>query len=185
MSIVRKISNFFDDPELELALSSELRSQDVFDGEKTFKNIKVDINEYSKKSWETILPKDKYELNLPAFFRVYKPDEKEPTYIHSDAMEGDLTLIVYLNRDNRNNGLAIWRHNDGNLFVKHAEHVAKYNSDGLDERNWSLVEVIRPEFNTAILLPSNVFHSRYPRQNWDVGLDKDRLIKVYFLKEAI
>ena len=106
---------------------------------------------------------DKYTDYYPAlnFVRRSPLNQEEPNFIHTDEMMGDLTAILYLNKTYPSEyGTTIYdKDNDGGLIYK-----AKYNS--------------------LIIFPSHVKHSRNSLHNFGVG-DDARLVQVCFLKKII
>ena len=106
---------------------------------------------------------DKYMDYYPAlnFVRKSPLNQEEPNFIHTDEMMGDLTAILYLNKTYPNGyGTTIYNNDDDDILT----YKAKYNS--------------------LIVFPSHVKHSRNSLHNFGTGNDS-RLIQVCFLKKII
>lgn len=100
-----------------------------------------------------------YNINLN-FIRKSPFKQKEPNYIHSDEMMGDLTCLLYLNKEHPNKA--------GTRF---------YDNDKKTES----IEV-RMKYNRMLVFPSFVFHSRNLFENFGQDMDS-RLVQVLFISK--
>jgi len=92
------------------------------------------------------------------FVRKSPMGQEEPNFIHSDEMMGDVTLILYLNKQHPKE--------DGTTI---------YEEDG------SIAMTTYSKYNRVFGFESNMPHSRNIYQNFGQG-DSSRLIQVIFLK---
>jgi len=92
------------------------------------------------------------------FVRKSPMGQEEPNFIHSDEMMGDVTLILYLNKEHPKE--------DGTTI---------YEQDG------SVAMVAYSKYNRVFGFDSNMLHSRNIYQNFG-DEDSSRLIQVIFLK---
>jgi hypothetical protein len=92
------------------------------------------------------------------FVRKSPIGQEEPNFIHSDEMMGDVTLILYLNKEHPKE--------DGTTI---------YEEDG------SIAMTAYSKYNRVFGFESNMPHSRNIYQNFGEG-DSSRLIQVIFLK---
>jgi hypothetical protein len=130
--------------------------EDVADGVNVFKNIQPRnvFDEFAKFVSNVF---DNYRINLN-FIRKSPLNQKEPNFIHTDEMMGDITCLLYLNENPPSN--------DGTTI---------YDQQGKP------LTVAYSKFNRMIAFNSNAPHSRNIFENF--GEDKDaRLIQVIFLK---
>jgi len=130
---------------------------DVQDGDSVFKNIQPrpfddEFGQLISKVFEG------YEI-VYNFVRMSPAFQKEPNFIHSDEMMGDITVILYLSKN--------YPEDDGTIFYD--------NNDKPIFRVYS-------KFNTAIAFDSRIRHSRSLYHNFGEG-DTSRLIQVAFLKQ--
>lgn len=124
----------------------------------------------------------KLQFTLQPMYRKYYSGEKQPTFIHSDVNEGEYTVIVFMNKINEHNGLSFWEHESGydranKLNYNRVENLTH------DEEQWQIYHGVSAKFNRAVVFDSALFHSRWPKENWQIGGDEARLVKVMFLKE--
>ena len=128
---------------------------DVQLGKDLFKNVQErDVDKVSM-----FLNKE-YPLYSVAlnFARSSPLNQIEPNYIHTDEMMGDLTAILYLNRNpDSRDGTTIYLGEEGK-------------------------RVIKSKFNKMVVFPSHLEHSRNILENYGEGEDA-RLIQVLFLKK--
>ena len=130
--------------------------EDVEDGQHVFHNIQPrgDNDDFAKLISE-LFPD--YAIAWD-FVRMSPLNQREPNFIHSDEMMGDITCILYLNELSPiEDGTTIYD-NDKNPSVK-----------------------IYSKFNRMIAFSSNVLHSRNIFENFGEG-HSARLIQVAFLK---
>jgi len=129
---------------------------DFKDGDNTFKNVSLRDDDLF---YKFLMKKyDDYEIVLN-FIRQSPINQEEPNYIHSDEMMGDLTAILYLNKNHpKGYGTTIYFDNKSIESI----YLAKYNS--------------------CLIFNSNRLHSRNLENNFGEGNDS-RLIQVVFLKK--
>jgi hypothetical protein len=130
--------------------------QDVADGDNVFKNIQPrDANDEFAVYCRELFSGYKVAFN---FVRKSPEGQKEPNFIHTDEMMGDLTCILYLNEESPNaDGTTIYDNNEKPIFTMYSK------------------------FNRMIAFSSEAPHSRNIFENF--GQDKDaRLVQVVFLK---
>ena len=100
-------------------------------------------------------PMYKADLN---FVRRSPLNQEEPNFIHTDEMMGDLTAILYLNKEHPEE--------DGTTLYYKGEKMC----------------ILRSRYNRLIVFPSHLYHSRNIYENFGYA-DKARLIQVCFLKK--
>ena len=122
-----------------------------------FKNIQNRQSDIVSDKLLKLFPNTKVNYN---FVRMSPKEQIEPTFIHDDSMMGDITCILYLNKEHPCN--------DGTTI---------YDSD----YNTKCVEV-RSKFNRMIIFDSNLPHSRNIFSNFGVN-KSSRLIQVIFLNK--
>jgi hypothetical protein len=130
--------------------------QDVSDGENNFKGIQPrsyddEFGLVVKKMFPN------YVINWN-FIRQSPLGQKEPNFIHTDEMMGDLTAILYLN-----------------------EERPLKDGTTLYDREGCAACIVSSAFNRMIVFDSGIPHSRNLMENFGEG-DKARLIQVAFLK---
>lgn len=130
--------------------------QDIYDGERTFKNIQPREDDEFSRLVSIIFPNHIVKWN---FIRKSPLNQEEPNYIHSDEMMGDYTVILYLNETHPEN--------DGTTMY--------------DSNNKPLCTVYS-KFNRMIAFSSETPHSRNIYENFGEG-NEARLIQVIFLEE--
>jgi len=131
--------------------------EDISDGVNTFKNIQIRDNadEFSKL---VLFLFGGYNIAFN-FVRKSPLNQEEPNFIHSDKMMGDITCILYLNKEHPEN--------DGTTIY--------------DKDNKPMV-VAYSKYNRMIAFNSFDLHSRNIFENF--GSDNDaRLVQVIFLKK--
>jgi hypothetical protein len=130
------------------------------------------------------------------FWRRNLEGEASETYIHSDAMIGDYSAILYLSLpEHCRGGTAFWRHKLYGWYMQPTlEEVealglddtpALWDSvyqDGFIEKKWEMVDYVPMAFNRLIIFHSKRFHSRYPKESFGGAVSDGRLIKVFFKK---
>jgi GNAT superfamily N-acetyltransferase len=108
-----------------------------------------------------------------SFFRQSPADQAEPHYVHSDAMMGQWTGILYLNPDPpQGDGTAFYEHRDGARLAE-LEALPRYAADFDDDDAW-----VR-WLTRLLLFPAVYFHARALRDNYGTG-DDARLVQVLF-----
>ena len=150
------IDDFLDDPYSHL---DDIFNNDFSDIETevgVFKNIQNRADDIVSQKIMHFLPGVEMAYN---FARLSPVNQEEPTYIHSDDVMGDITCLLYLNRDFPNeNGTTIY---DDDKEKKAVQFFGK--------------------FNRMIIFDAKLFHSRNIFSNFGVGKDS-RLVQVIFLK---
>lgn len=97
----------------------------------------------------------KADLN---FVRRSPINQEEPNFIHTDEMMGDLTAILYLNKEHPED--------DGTtLYYKGKKSC-----------------ILKARYNRLIVFPSHLYHSRNIFENFGYA-ENARLIQVCFLKK--
>jgi hypothetical protein len=130
--------------------------QDIADGDNTFKNIQPRDNNDEFAHYVSELF-DQYNVSFN-FVRKSPLNQKEPNFIHTDEMMGDITCILYLNEQAPDN--------DGTTIY--------------DEDKKSLLTMYS-KFNRMVAFSSNAPHSRNILENFGSG-EQSRLVQIIFLK---
>ena len=118
------------------------------------------------------------EVSL-SFFRQSPRWQREPTWVHSDAAETDVTAILYLNPDPPvGDGTTFWFVDEtgamqGGPVDLETSHRANY---------WSQWHHVPAQLGRVIVFPANFYHSRGLRNNYGEG-DSARLVQVCFLRK--
>jgi hypothetical protein len=131
--------------------------QDVADGENVFKNIQPRDNndEFAKYICDLFVG---HKINLN-FIRKSPLNQKEPNFIHTDEMMGDITCILYLNHfEPDGNGTTIYDEDNNKLLTMYSK------------------------FNRMIAFDSKSPHSRNIYDNFGEG-EHARLVQIIFLKQ--
>lgn len=130
--------------------------QDVADGDNVFKNIQPrDANDEFAVYCRELFNGYKVAFN---FVRKSPEGQKEPNFIHTDEMMGDLTCILYLNEQSPNaDGTTIYDNDEKPIFTMYSK------------------------FNRMIAFSSVLPHSRNIFENFGQG-ENARLVQVIFLK---
>jgi len=130
--------------------------QDVADGEYVFKNIQPrDANDEFAKYCCELFNDYKVALN---FIRKSPLNQKEPNFVHTDEMMGDITCLLYLNEQAPED--------DGTTIY--------------DEEKKPLITMYS-KFNRMIAFNSDAPHSRNIFDNFGEAITA-RLVQVVFLK---
>lgn len=151
------IDNLLKNPDQYLSEVNKYGFQDISDGKNTFKNIQPrDIYDDFSREVLSLFPEHKITFN---FVRKSPLNQEEPNFIHTDEMMGDITCILYLNKNApKEDGTTIY-----------------------DKENNPLV-TIYSKFNRMISFNSDASHSRNILENF--GHEEDsRLIQVIFLRK--
>ena len=129
---------------------------DLPDGDNLFKNVsQKHEDEFYKFLFKNI---DNYKVVLN-FVRQSPLGQKEPNYIHTDDMMGDLTAILYLNK----------------------KYPTGYGTTLYDNDN-NEVFICKAKYNSLFIFPSSVKHSRNTLHNFGEG-NNSRLVQVAFLNK--
>ena len=130
--------------------------EDIEDGEYTFKNIQLrDKNDEFAKYVSELFSGYNVDLN---FIRKSPLNQKEPNFVHTDEMMGDITCLLYLNEQAPDE--------DGTTIY--------------DDEMKPLITMYS-KFNRMIAFNSDAPHSRNIFDNFGEALSA-RLVQVIFLK---
>lgn len=131
------------------------------------------------------------------YFRLGTKSEPTTTYIHADSICAKYAAVWYLSEAPKDviAGTAFWRHKESGLTAlptrealaeklggddKVDPFVAGLNTDGNDESKWDLVGLVGQKFNRIAIYPTNLFHSRYPKDAWGEGVADGRIVWTTF-----
>jgi len=149
-------NNVIDKPETYVKIILNNGFGNFRDGHNVFKNVSLRFNDQFSKFLEKKFPEYKVDLN---FVRKSPFKQEEPNYIHSDEMMGDLTAIIYLNKNHpKDYGTS--------FYYPNGEFETMYDAD----------------YNSVLVFNSDRLHSRNNFDNFGEG-DDSRLIQVAFLKK--
>lgn len=116
-----------------------------------------------------------------SFFRRSPTGQAEPNYIHTDAMMGDWTAILYLNGDPPiGDGTSFWRTKDGQQ--DRGQDIERASMEDLSL--WDRWQHVDARFNRLVIFKSDLYHSRGIAENYGDG-DEARLIQVVFGRGAM
>lgn len=155
-----------------LALSKDY--EDVQIGPDTFKGFAAAA------PWNAFIEWLSNQGLQPTFscFRKSPAGQREPHYIHHDAMMGDWTAILYLNPEpHHGDGTVFWKHRSGALGTNHPDSDWSHTMG--DTSLFTERFRVKAQFNRAVIFPSKWFHSRALFENYGTG-DDARLIQVAF-----
>jgi hypothetical protein len=130
--------------------------QDLADGDNIFKNIQPRNNndEFAKYVTNFFIG---YKVNFN-FVRKSELNQKEPNFIHTDEMMGDITCLLYLNKQApEDDGTTIYDKNNEPLLTMYSK------------------------FNRMIAFSSDAPHSRNIFDNFGKA-ETARLVQIIFLK---
>jgi hypothetical protein len=110
--------------------------QDVADGDNIFKNIQPRNNndEFAKYVTNFFIG---YKVNFN-FVRKSELNQKEPNFIHTDEMMGDITCLLYLNEQApEDDGTTIYDKNNEPLLTMYSKfnRMIAFSSDAPHSRN--------------------------------------------------
>lgn len=169
----------FDDvllnPTIYRAFALGLPYTSVHDGDDTFHGIAETADPTVPDLLMQLLPPG--AAPTLTFFRQSPAGQREPNFVHSDAMMGDLTAILYLSLEPpAGDGTDFWRTVD--TFQDHGplDKVAL-----ADRENWTRWRHVEARFNRLLLFRSDLYHSRALEENYGTG-DDARLIQVTFVR---
>ena len=147
-NVIKEIDKYVDD-------ILEKGFEDIQLEEGLFKNIQVRQIDELVMFLHKKYPMYKGVLN---FIRRSPLNQEEPNWIHTDDMMGDLTAILYLNKESPEE--------DGTtLYYKGKKSC-----------------ILRSRYNRLIVFPSHLYHSRNIFENFGYA-EKARLVQVCFLKK--
>jgi hypothetical protein len=172
----------FDDvlmsPQIYRAAALGLPFTDVHDGDDVFHGIAETPNQTLPDVLMSILPPG--AAPVLTFFRQSPEGQVEPNFIHSDAMMGDVTAILFLTpTPPKGDGTAFWRTAD-----TYEDHGPLDKVAMADRANWVQWELIEARFNRLLLFKSDLYHSRALEANYGHG-DDARLIQVAFVRGSL
>lgn len=116
------------------------------------------------------------------FFRLSKPGEESPAYIHADEICASMASVLYLT-DSDVGGTAFWRHNkSGMLALDNETDRTQFIEDANNQSKWDQTLELKFKLNRFVTYPTNYFHSRWPFKSEGFGNAKKtaRLIWVCF-----
>lgn len=133
---------------------------DYPDGPYVFKNIQDRRGDQFHDFLEVHYPKLDIIFN---FARQSPLNQEEPNFIHTDEMMGNVTALLYLNKEHpKEYGTTLYKVLEGN------------------ERSYDPDYIYRATYNSALIFDSTIPHSRNIFDNFGVG-DNSRLVQVAFL----
>lgn len=181
--LILTIPNFLTDSEAELNKSKEAEYKSYKFTGVVYPNIAISsLNATEVKKLEDAIG-ERLAPILPPFYRLYTPEDNQPTYIHTDGFFKGYTLIIFLNKkEDCYGGTSFWKHKAWKI-CNYTDDLA---SDVLDElaadsyiqNAWNLEKTVPMENNTALLFDSSWYHSRYPQE-----IEQNRYLKICFLQE--
>lgn len=122
------------------------------------------------------------------YFRLGTKEDSSTTYIHADSGCAKNAAVWYLSEppDGVVAGTAFWRHRETGKWElseddrKDAALLAKLDADGADESKWIMTGLVGQKFNRLVTYPTNVFHSRYPKDAWGNDASDGRIVFTSF-----
>lgn len=110
--------------------------EDISDGDSVFKNIQIRdaSDEFAKLA---LFLFSEYKINFN-FVRKSPLNQDEPNFIHSDEMMGDITCVLYLNKEHPElDGTTIYDNEKKPKFIIYSKYnrMAAFNSKELHSRN--------------------------------------------------
>jgi hypothetical protein len=127
-----------------------------------------------------------------SFFRRGMPQDETTHWIHADTICAQYASILYLNLPEQCHGGTAFRyHNELNwdrippeARTRDQAFFDRLNEDGNDASKWRFAGFVAMKWNRFIAYPTNVFHSRWPREGWGETEQNARLIWVCFFNQA-
>lgn len=130
------------------------------------------------------------------YFRLGTSLEMPTSYIHADNALARFACVWYLSDcpDSVVGGTAFWRNKElGITQTPTLEEVSKYsqfkgdapvgdryiefiNEQGMDEGKWDMIGLVGHKFNRLTIYPTEVFHSRFPKEGWGKNVTDGRLV---------
>ncbi len=120
------------------------------------------------------------------FFRVTNTDT-EKAYVHSDAMWGDKTCIVYLSSHEEETGTAFFRHRETGMVkmpsfaqMKESGRFEQLKMEMVEGSNehWDQLDFVRGIYNRALIFDAPLFHSRFPKNGIGQSAEDGRMVWV-------
>lgn len=119
--------------------------------------------------------------SLISYFRKYRRDSQEKTFIHSDRGVADWSAVLSIQIAGRWNGaFRTWRHKDTGLERPEKNDLLRLQEDGLDSSLWEPTKNFQLYPNTCIFYRADLFHSRWPKEWLE---DWDRIVAIFFFNE--
>lgn len=173
------IDNFLPMPQIVRIRALKSTFLDVQLGDDVFRNIvPLSISaagDEIRDRWPGLVP-------TVSFFRKSPRGQIEPNMIHTDAMMGDVTAILYLNPTPAlGDGTTFWRHWSGE---KEPQDEGDRRDEWADATKWEKWATVAATFNRLLLFRAPLYHSRSIPENYGTG-DDARLIQVLFLQGAL
>lgn len=170
------IDNFLPMPQMVRIRALKGPFVDVTLGDDTFRNIQPAPESLAAEElrvrWPGLRP-------TVSFFRKSPRGQVEPNYVHTDAMMGDLTAILYLNPTPAlGDGTTFWRYVETGE-KEPDEHMDRHD-EWADASKWEKWATVAATFNRLLLFRAPLYHSRNIPENYGTG-DDARLIQVLFL----
>jgi hypothetical protein len=130
------------------------------------------------------------------YFRLGTKKEAPTSYIHADSGISSHAAVWYLSQapDGMVAGTAFWRHKELGLesvpslewieknFGKVEDFAKKIREDGEDESKWVMTGLIGQKYNRIAIYPTNLFHSRYPKEAWGNDVNDGRIVWTAFFR---
>lgn len=170
--MIKIVDNFYPDGEEQYKKAQEAYYVDQKYDVATFPGIAPQLPSDQELALVEAQVGYKVEYAMPPSFRLYKVTDAQPTFIHNDTSEGDLTVVTFFNKEyGSNNGTAFW-----------TPHMVS-DGESAEKLLFVLDTVAQGQFNRAVIFDSHHWHSRYPKDNW-VNDGDGRLVKVLFLRRV-
>ena len=146
---------------------------DIEDGEVTFKNIQVRGEDIVYKKVSEIFTRHEVVTN---FIRKSPKYQDEPNFIHHDGMMGDITAILFLNKE--------YPDESGTVFYENIDTKEAYCRDITqvnDGKSFRETMRVKMRYNRLLVFPSRLYHSRSLEENFGEDDNNSRLVQVLFL----
>lgn len=174
------IDNFLPMPNIVRVRALKGAFVDVPLGDDLFKNIQpagiTDAVDELRARWPGLRPQ-------LSFFRKSPRGQIEPNYVHTDALMGDLTAILYLNPTPAlGDGTTFWRYTE--TGEKEPQDDGDRRDEWADATKWEQWATVAATFNRLLLFRAPLYHSRSIPENYGTG-DDARLIQVIFLQGTL
>lgn len=183
------IDDFFDSPFLirAHAMSNEYADQLSPDGV-TYPDISIEIPEDIKAEFKTKLEAlvgGKIKEFTP-FLRLSRQGVPVPHQAHTDAILGQWTALVYLNRpEHCIGGTSLLQHVSGmDTHPETPEQEALWRQDTNDPTKWLSVGGCAMKFNRLFMVDGRLFHRAEPIGGFGDSKDNGRLVMVAFFTLA-
>lgn len=130
------------------------------------------------------------------YFRIGTKSDSATTYIHADSICAKYAAVWYLSEAPEGivAGTAFWKHKAHNIdrLLSREQVVASVgeggigeyekalNADGNDESKWQMAGLCGQKFNRISIYPTDLFHSRYPKDAWGETVADGRIVWTCF-----